>query len=554
LVPTNSLVDLLADLLLDSERWSCAPVKRDVLTLRRRVEHESESFITLTLPKFCKDFERSLAEGRVAPGYFLSFRKEKSGIPSFLRGFLRRVFDKDGVLLDAPSIDCIRAVRQICLFGKKVQRPCSDARNAGAIERYAQCDAEIVDPPDCQVMRYFGVVADIVVSTAFHSSDILSDITPTHGPGATRERISGNQKWRFRRWHRRLSRAGITHMRFVHGSSMGLLPCQYHERSEDDFPDFVEPEDEEPVRVITVPKTQKSPRIIAVEPVCMQYAQQGLSRWIVARLESCVFTMGHVNFRDQSVNQSLAVSASTDGKLATMDMSEASDRVSLALVQRLLASQPELLTLVESCRSTRAELPDGEVIHLKKFASMGSALCFPMEALVFYSLIIASRIAAAGRFPTRQSVLEFAQSVYVYGDDLIVPVDEAQAICSDLEAFGLKVNVDKTFWTGKFRESCGADAYDGELVTPVYLRRDMPADRTDVSGVLSCVATANQLFQAGFESASTSIRKDVERVVGKLPAIPHSSPDPQDQLKKGLSSSSSRGLRRWLFPRWDQWW
>jgi len=96
----KSLVELQAVLLQDCGNKSGAPnVSRDVGTLRKRVKHEGDSFLTIVLPAFCRDFERSLAQGRVSPELFLSFRKEKSGIPSFLKGFLSRVFDSQGNLL-----------------------------------------------------------------------------------------------------------------------------------------------------------------------------------------------------------------------------------------------------------------------------------------------------------------------------------------------------------------------------------------------------------------------------------------------------------------------
>lgn len=517
--PVKSLVDLLADLLLDCGRVCSAPCSRDIKTLRERVLHEGDGFITITLPLYCKHFERSLAEQRVSPGSFPSFGKVRSGTPSFLKGFLRRVFDKEGVLLDNPSVDCIRAIRQICLFCKKVERPCSDARLSAAAERFAQCDSEIVPAPQNQCRRYFRKVCNIIVARAFGRKDPLRGIMPKHGPGATRESILGNQKWIFRRWHRRLTDVGITYHRYAHGSSLGLLPCKYHDHG-DVKPTLVEPWDEEPVRVVFVPKTQKTPRVIAVEPVCMQFAQQGLMRWVVEHLDKCSFTGGHLNFKDQTVNQSLALEGSRNGKYATLDLSEASDRVSLELVEELFAGNEALKSLILATRSTRAQLPSGEVIRLKKFASMGSALCFPVEALIFFTLIVASRISRAGRFPTAQTVRNYGRDVFVFGDDLVIPADEAETIRADLEAFGLKVNIDKSFGTGKFRESCGMDAYDGVPVTPVYLRRDPPANRSDASGLLSCVATANQLCQAGYRVVSNTLRKSVERVLGPLPQVP----------------------------------
>jgi len=515
----KSLVDLLEHLLLDCGRRSGAPVSRDVATLRTRVEHEGDSFITITLPAFARDFERCLETRRVTPGMFLSFRKVYAGIPSFLKGFLCQVFGVDGLLLDKPSIDCIRSIRQICLFGKKIQRTCSLQRARDAVNGYAKCDNEVATSfPGIQAWYFRKVARILFAGLPLDEKSITDILVPRHGPGATREGISGNQKWNFRRWHERLEEVGFTYLRYGRASKW---------ISTDDldaWPDLVDPGCEEPSRVVLVPKTLKTPRVIAVEPVCMQYAQQGLLQLLVPMLEQHRLTAGHVNFTDQTVNQKLALQGSKDGNFATLDMAEASDRVSLAHVEMLLESVPDFRKWVLACRSTRAQLPTGDIIPLKKFASMGSALCFPMEAMVFYTTIIASRIRRAGRCPDAHLVYSYSRDVYVYGDDLIVPADEAPAICDDLEAFGFKVNRNKSFWNGKFRESCGEDCYDYEKVTPVYLRHDTPAVRTDVSRIVSSIATVNQLYSAGYYSAAAALREAVEKVIGLLPMVSDDSP------------------------------
>jgi hypothetical protein len=521
--------------MLDCMTMSGADLSRDVQTLKERVGDEGESFIAITLPAYAKDFERSLELGRIDPGSFNHFKKVKgTGVPAFLQGLLFNVFDRSGALLPQPSTDCIRFVRQICLFGKKIERECTKKRLHDAVEGYVRCDDEIVTPDvDAEFTRVFRAVSREIVSS-LRLEDAIDVLEPRHGPGQTRERITGNQKYVFRRWYRRLCDSGFT------WSQYGRFSPEIHPEEGVSPPVLVEPGDEDPVRVVFVPKTQKSPRVIAVEPVCMQYAQQALKDELVNSLEKGLYTSGHVNFRDQEVNQDLAHTASIDGKLATLDMSEASDRVSLAHVELMLEEFPNTLEAWKACRSTRAELPDGRVIDLKKFASMGSALCFPVESMVFFISIITSRLIAAQQAPTRRSILNARRDVYVYGDDLIVPAGEARSICSDLEAFGFKVNVSKSFWNGKFRESCGKDCYAGVEVTPVYLRRDLPSDGGDASALVSLVATANQLYSGGFVLASTVIKDAVEKILGPLPQVT------EDSAAIGwLFPSGTRPRRRW---------
>ena len=86
----------------------------------------------------------------------------------------------------------------------------------------------------------------------------------------------------------------------------------------------------------------------------------------------------------------------------------------------------------------------------------------------------------------------------VYGDDIIVPVEYVQAVITALEAFGLKVNRDKSFWNGKFRESCGGDFYAGRWITPVRLRKDLPRTLRDVENVVGLVSLRNNLYWRGY--------------------------------------------------------
>jgi len=464
---------------------------------------------------------------------FLAFGKTHSGIPEFLQGLLCHVFDGDGSLRDEPSVDCIRLVRQICLFGKKIERPCSQERVLDATARFKSVDGEVAERLEGPLFEAFQQVAKVLMDscTGLKNDDVLSSLVPKHGPKATREHISGNQKWYFKRWHQRLDEAGFTYWRF--GCHSHLSEASDIDENLVDFlayalnlelPDFVEPGCEEPVRVVFVPKTQKTPRVIAVEPVCMQYAQQALKQLLVDELNSSPLTSGRINFRNQSINQDLALQGSNDGQLATLDMSDASDRVSLAHVEAALAGVPIFRSLALASRSMRAELPSGDIVTLRKFASMGSALCFPIEALVFFTSIIASRAVRGGCHINAQTVRSLGRDVYVYGDDIVVPSNEAPAICDDLESLGFRVNRHKSFWNGKFRESCGADCYDGELVTPVYLRRDLPANREDVSGLLSAVSTCNQLSLLGFRKTAAAMREAVEAIVGKLPQTPEDNP------------------------------
>lgn len=61
-------------------------------------------------------------------------------------------------------------------------------------------------------------------------------------------------------------------------------------------------------------------------------------------------------------------------------------------------------------------------------------------------------------------------SISVYGDDIIVPVDEARSLINYLSILGFQTNVDKTYLSGNFRESCGGDFLNGIDVRPFFLK------------------------------------------------------------------------------------
>jgi hypothetical protein len=72
----------------------------DWKTIEVRVENEGLEFLTLTLPQFCNDFERSLAlRGTVSDDssdqpLWLGWKK-RGTLPVFLGGFLDLIFDRD---------------------------------------------------------------------------------------------------------------------------------------------------------------------------------------------------------------------------------------------------------------------------------------------------------------------------------------------------------------------------------------------------------------------------------------------------------------------------
>lgn len=492
---------------------------RDLMTIRSRVKDEGMSFLTITLPQMGVDLERALAQERITPDLFRNFRKRLK-VPAFLQGFFASVFDMGtGTLLPEPDVSSIEGLRQLAYTFKKVKLPCSDHRVWKALVKFEACESDLSEPLTQDDLEYFRSVSQAIWPEVLASGEFLQEnFVPKHGPGATAEKILGNQKFQHRRWHERLE-GYFPFFHFAYANE-GVLE---EDRTFENVT-FVKGEDEDPVRVITVPKTLKTPRIIAIEPVCMQYVQQAVSKQLVRCLERARLTAGHVNFTSQAINRKLAIMASKTGRLATLDLSAASDRVPLSLSMQMFDSNPDLQGSIFACRSRRALLPNGRVITLKKFASMGSALCFPVEAMYFYTLCVGSLLRNRALPVTRRNVERCSRHVYVYGDDIIVPANEAEAVAAFLQRYYCKVGRDKSFWTGRFRESCGMDAYAGEEVTPTYIRTTRPCNRHNGSEILSWIATSNLFYEKGYWRTADLLQKEVSKIIGELPIISRECP------------------------------
>ncbi len=517
----KSLIAFLRVVLQDLGDRCGVSTDRDLKTITARFEHESSSFLTISLPAFGKAFERALADGRVADDHFAGFSRS-GGLPRFLGGFLQLVFDRStGVLLDEPNVEAILAVRQITLMFGKMQLKCSDKRTKAAFDKFIECEQDLLCAMDAlpsSELESFKSTGHTMYRSLFSDIDRKvydHELIPRHGPGSTAEKLLGNKKYNLREWTERLND--------VFPAGEFLLPSWRHAFVQDEF-QILEPEDERPVRVVAVPKTLKTPRIIAIEPTCVQFMQQALMAEIVTGLESDDLLSPLIGFTDQIPNRDMARAGSLTGDLATLDLSEASDRVSNQLVQSLLYRHPHLASGVDACRSRKADVPGHGVVPLAKFASMGSALCFPFEAMVFLTIII-DRIARELNTPvTRRFIKSLHGKVRVYGDDIIVPVDFVEAVSDALETFGLKVNVAKSFGTGKFRESCGGDYYAGRDVTPVRVRRKFPTSLRHVEELVSAVSLRNQLFALGYTQAVAHLDTLIGGILPVYPEVSSTSP------------------------------
>jgi len=229
----------------------------------------------------------------------------------------------------------------------------------------------------------------------------------------------------------------------------------------DDFSPFDLGDTDRTSRVVFVPKSWKKLRGISAEPVGLQYFQQAVNSKILEAISNSSLR-SVINLRSQTRSRVMAKRGSFDGSLSTIDLSSASDSVTLQLVKDVFGNT-ELCRWLLATRSTHTSLY-GEVLRINKFAPMGSACCFPVECLLFAGIALAAASIHHG-WPVK-----FNKSFRVYGDDIICPTSFAPCIVEALTLCGFTVNSGKSYWYGDYRESCGMDAWRGVDVTPLKLK------------------------------------------------------------------------------------
>jgi len=325
-----------------------------------------------------------------------------------------------------------------------------------------------------------------------------------HGPGAVAERLKNHEKSCFPNWPHKLQN---TFPWELCGKTIGASS----ERP---------PNHEVASRLICVPKTAKGPRLIAAEPTSHQWCQQLLLRFLFVQCREH-FGVHFIDFRDQHKSGALVLKASLDRELATVDLSDASDRLSCWTVERMLRANSSLLCALHAARTRyiRDEISDiPSFLSLRKFASQGTATTFPVMSLVMLCIAIGSTLSDSERV-TWPKLRELRTKVRVFGDDIILPTHGYGRLVRAMNLLELKVNVAKSYVYGHFRESCGTDGFKGFDITPSKpktLVADSPASCQAV------VDTSNNLFNKGLWHASRtaddllpiSVRKYL-RIVGR---------------------------------------
>lgn len=497
---------------------------KDLSYLRRAAEQRGLGFFTLTLPEFGKVLDRSLSRSAFLASEVPQGIPQIKKRPELFGDLYMKVFNDSGTLRLDYDIDAIAFLRQLTYCFKKFRIECDPKRVEATISDFYSIESDLPasipetwdsDIPVWHEMyghphgRQYHDSTYCFSDTSGLPWETLSrlskrfmselglpdhwDLLPKHGPGVVSEQEGFISKYEFPNWPRKL---GLWFPYDWFGP--GVITTE-HEYSE------MEP----PSRLIAVPKTQKGPRLICAEPISHQWMQQSTWRWLEKRIRKTSLGKS-IRFRDQEFSRMRALEASLDGKLCTIDLSAASDRLSTRLVQYIFqgpsVTEGSLLdnlhahrtrylsqTLSENCPKT---------ILLRKFAPMGSAVTFPVQSIVFTILALWGLKLSEGTERDFSNLDYDLERITVFGDDIIAPTTAYQSIELVLHECGLKVNADKSFSEGFFRESCGMDAFCGSDVTAAYILGSYDGSP---SSMATTIESANNFHKRGYWNAAQAV-------------------------------------------------
>lgn len=364
----------------------------------------------------------------------------------------------------------VKGIRQLLRFPMKL-RTTSVVRSSAAISAFERVEDEVRSSVlDEELTRRLRAIV-----TTWFSSLRCEDLPFGHGPGAVSEgSLSLADKY--------LAVGTDPLLRYCYGD-VSYVPNQCFTRQ---------------ARLIVVPKNVLKDRTICAEPATLMFYQKGVQRALYDYITQHPYLGRRIPLRDQTRNGQLALKASASAwrwngpwdehTCSTIDLQMASDRLSWATVRSIFRGTP-LLRHLWATRSREVVLPDGRILPLAKFAAMGSALCFPIQSIVYAACCEDAARSESSRFKTWS----------VFGDDIICHAAIHDRVIESLGRLGLVINHTKTFaGTHPFRESCGVEAFDGEDVTPVTLTGLSRSSE----GIMAALDKAGELYSTGNNLAS----------------------------------------------------
>lgn len=558
----DELLLLYADLLTDAE-YAYPALRADFERDRVRISNLAKCrglpFFLVDLPALGKHLDRCVARQQYIPSHTAGSKPVRHNvvvIPKLFRGLYLLLFDDAGVLKEDVDEQAYLILRQLLLGAKKANVECSDSAVENTISAFVTTDSDLPVPvPSWETPQgatfgeeFKGFAADEYyaprVKAAFGNErgikllrqlDLVAGIVATtlgpfeaqewefkHGPGSVSDVPTGQDRYAFLNWTERLESvypvADCGHYNWLDWVDEIRLDRIHEMFCGKPHRNTYEPSS----RLLAVPKSLTKPRLIASEPSEMMFCQQNIRQFVYKRFHD-TWLGGFVNFHDQTQNRVMALAGSVDGSLATIDLSDASDRVSCQVVGNVFRGNLPLLRALAATRTRLCEVPlagsreSTRIVELRKYSTMGNATTFPVQSIVFLVTALAC-CCEEERIVNPRILRRWRGKVSVFGDDIIVPNEIARTVMDLLEALGFKVNTAKSFTEGNFRESCGIDAFRGHCVTPAYWHGTHDGSP---ESYISCVNVSNNFYSKFFVTTAEGIRRRFqEHEAIRVPLVP----------------------------------
>lgn len=503
-------IELRTALLADGIRCRVPFRMEDIQTIVARLKTEGISFAQVTLPLLGKALDAGLVSGTFKCP--TSFRLVKNTrLPVFLYAAFADIFDTAGNLKANASEVTILHLRQFLLLDSKLEM----AYNAKTQDRFIQ--EFIQGQSDLRKISVSGHSPVLDVATQLlgrvFSRWKYTWYTPGHGPGATAEGFDREDKWKFTSWPAKAEREFPYLMYGTPNIGVALRtgPIRLTHKSV--------------TRGCLVPKDFRGPRLISIEPTAMQYLQQGMMRRMMQYFENNDLLRRSIRMDDQTFNRTRAGKA-IEQEYATIDLSSASDTLSAVVVWRLLSKVPRLRRQLFSLRSDFVAFGTKEV-RLVAFAPMGSAICFPVETLVFWAIAVA---VLKVHNPTK-SFWDLAGEVRVFGDDIVYPnTYELPILLRELQSIGCRPNMSKTCYMTPFRESCGGEWFGDVDVTIIRNKHYPYSSRRAISEHPVLLDLQRKFFLRGFYRTADLLSRWAEEIYPIMTIEPDALPRNREGL------------------------
>lgn len=386
---------------------------------------------------------RILAEGKILSTSYGRFKRDLEHAGGKMCQLMLCIPLVKSVLSSSGDDAHIWALHQAFYFGKKYRCFNSDRSNA-AVEHFLAVDQGLGKFADPEPLKRFFTrhLSELTPPEPwmFHHSNGRTAEVPRNAPAFLKDLFLGRDdlvEW---------------------GISQGLVPGDLLPRR--------------PFRrvskLIPVPKDAMKDRTIAAEPTTCQWLQQGFATRLWGFIANHDYLSTRIDqIRNGAENACLAKIGSIRGDIATLDESDASDTFYWPLALAVTEGCSVLQAMLIVSRSGEVELPNGDIVPLRKLSGMGSALTFPMESLLFCAIIEYAIELCGGSV--------WSSRYHVHGDDICVETQYATMVMDLLEAYGFKPNREKSFFQRRliwnFRESCGGEYLDGVELSLVRIPR-----------------------------------------------------------------------------------